>query len=233
MRNRRWTERALSLFEILVVVAIIALLVALLLPVVHQARKRSHTSSCISNLRQLVVAATMYRNDYGEYPLHLQVMTSYVKDPRIWICPSEPMPQDPQKVGEAVPPPHMPQRIITPYYFYTDISANLSTRVRRRLHHEPRLWVVYAARRLREADPNHGLFACVLHGEFKPLIPRRPYITHLEYQGLTLRALQDGSVQRVQTQRRLYSDGSTSVRDLWPMFTDAPCPPEFCHEEDY
>ena len=42
--------------ELLVVVAIIALLAALLLPVVNDARKRGYEATCLSNLRQLSAA---------------------------------------------------------------------------------------------------------------------------------------------------------------------------------
>ncbi|MFQ3609975.1 MAG: prepilin-type N-terminal cleavage/methylation domain-containing protein [Fimbriimonadales bacterium] len=232
MQRRRRPELGLSLVELLVVVAIIALLVALLLPVLHQARKRSYTSTCISNLRQLVAAATMYRNDYGEYPLYMEEMTGYVKDSRLWICPAEPTPEYPDKVAGNRRPPHVPKRVVTSYYYFTDLVAKLQRRVALDLYQRNQSLEVYTVRRLREADPHHGLFACILHGEREAIRSRRHYITHLDYRrGLTLRALQDGSVQRIQTEMRSLRDGSGAVRDLWPMFTDTPCPPEFCHEE--
>lgn len=55
-QNAAFCRRGLTLMELLVVVAIIALLAALLLPVVNDARKRGYEATCLSNLRQLSAA---------------------------------------------------------------------------------------------------------------------------------------------------------------------------------
>lgn len=55
-----------TLVELLTVVAIIAILAAILLPVLGQARAMARRSSCLSNLRQLGQAAILYSRDYGE-----------------------------------------------------------------------------------------------------------------------------------------------------------------------
>jgi len=59
--------RGFTLIELLVVIAIIAILAALLLPALAAAKRRAQQIQCISNQKQLALAANMYANDYGRY----------------------------------------------------------------------------------------------------------------------------------------------------------------------
>src|SRR5689334_8916729 len=69
MRRPRPSRRAFTLVELLVVIAIIALLIAILLPALSKTRALSNRVKCSSNLRQLVVATTLYANDFdGRLP---------------------------------------------------------------------------------------------------------------------------------------------------------------------
>ncbi len=56
-------QRAFTLIEVLVVVAIIAVLVAILLPSLARARMQGKSAVCLSNLKQQGYAALMYAND--------------------------------------------------------------------------------------------------------------------------------------------------------------------------
>jgi len=59
-------KRAFTLIELLVVIAIIAILAAILFPVFAQARESARKTSCLSNIKEISLAMTMYVQDYDE-----------------------------------------------------------------------------------------------------------------------------------------------------------------------
>ncbi len=94
-----------TLIELLVVIAIIAILAAILFPVFARARERARQTSCLSNMKQIGLAAMMYAQDYNEvyaptdlrYPGHRvtsatywpELLQPYLANWQILTCPSE------------------------------------------------------------------------------------------------------------------------------------------------
>ncbi len=69
LRNRRRMEPGFTLIELLVTIGIIAILAAILLPVISKAMSKARTASCASNLKQIYTAALTYSGDNGDkYP---------------------------------------------------------------------------------------------------------------------------------------------------------------------
>jgi prepilin-type N-terminal cleavage/methylation domain-containing protein/prepilin-type processing-associated H-X9-DG protein len=65
-RIRHRSRSGVTLIELLVVIAIIAILAAILFPVFAQAREKARAISCLSNTKQIGLAAMMYAQDYDE-----------------------------------------------------------------------------------------------------------------------------------------------------------------------
>ncbi len=60
-------KRHFTLIELLVVIAIIAILAAMLLPALNNARERGKAGTCLGNVKQLAATSILYRNDYDGY----------------------------------------------------------------------------------------------------------------------------------------------------------------------
>jgi len=101
--------RAFTLVEMLVVIAVIAILAALLLPVISRSKLSAQRVSCLNNVRQLSLGSFMYAS---ENKRHAGIETSafpggnwmgtlndYAKVKGILICPTAPMHEPPPASG--------------------------------------------------------------------------------------------------------------------------------------
>jgi len=61
-------RQGFTIIELLVVIAVIAVLTAILLPAVQQAREAARRSQCANNLKQLALGCRIYENFYGRFP---------------------------------------------------------------------------------------------------------------------------------------------------------------------
>lgn len=90
-----------TLIEILVVIAVISILAAILFPVFARARENARRSSCLSNEKQLGLAALQYTQDYDERLFGFSIseggvsktwmfrLQPYMKSKQLFKCPSE------------------------------------------------------------------------------------------------------------------------------------------------
>ena len=93
-------QRGFTLVELLVVIAVIAVLSAILFPVLAKAREKARQTRCLSNLKQIGLALGMYATDYDEmYPalwtgytrtVYAHLLMPYMKSTQMWTCPAEP-----------------------------------------------------------------------------------------------------------------------------------------------
>lgn len=72
-------QRAFTLVELLVVMAILGVLIALLLPQIGRASERANRSKCAANLKQMLIGFNMHVSDEGVYP------KSSATDPGGWM----------------------------------------------------------------------------------------------------------------------------------------------------
>jgi prepilin-type N-terminal cleavage/methylation domain-containing protein len=198
-----------SLTELLVVIAVLALLMSLILSVVIGARRRAYMASCTTQLRQLGLAFRMYLEDTERRPPNLGSLVWAGYSPKdILLCPSDIT----DGYGRLIDKVHLT--------IYPDVAYSY----RYFGHWSDRLWDLL----LRDAAA--GIMVCQLHGQRTEISDPDRYLG-LEFEGLILRLQVDGAVvQRHVIMERIVCPGEAvkcySINP-WRLLSDSPPPYPF------
>lgn len=212
-KRRRIESNGITLLELVIVMSILTLLLLLILPAVTSARKRGNDAVCISRMRQILAAISMYRQDNNQdFPRRLRPIMIYTNSQEVFACPSDPTPEGISgfSVYEGIPK-------LSYRYFaqFTDIDLFL--------------------RLVPAVDANHGILACIVHPNSNLSFRYPMFAPHVR------RGNSDGTVLTVrkrfpepdeilpQYRNNPYSNGCLNG---WLLYTNAPCPSEYCQRDE-
>ncbi len=206
----RRTRAAFTILELLIVIAIIALIAALLFPLFAGARKKARETQCMNNLHQVYIAWSLYTSDYQETaPLALYFILPYIKDRGVLVCPLD------QYGGLNTDATAHAQTPISYDYMGLMFDNGLLPKP------------LQSIRDIREKDPNFGFLLCYLHGRL--IVPGLPHPTGHSFCGKVLRVRRDGSIQVREVPIRRLDTGPGAGKEgrcAWELLTDLPMPPD-------
>lgn len=93
-----------TIIELLVVVAVIAILAGMLLPALNRAHEKARAISCAGNLHQIGLAVSVYASNFDRYPptyakidgvinRYIDILSPYIqKGAKVYVCPSDATP---------------------------------------------------------------------------------------------------------------------------------------------
>ncbi len=198
-------NRGLSLTEILIVIVILALLAALLFPVFANSKERAKIAPCTTNLRQISVALSTYASDNNDVmPRSLAELEANQEGIRsALVCISDVTTGANKAETERTGNKHS--------YFFMPPDPRFRTA-------------------LANADSNHGVAYCVLHGEREAV--QGEYLPKRDTTGLVLRLRRDGSIQHAKVGHMCSAPspgGQLRGRQEWSLLSDTKCVDQFCY----
>jgi prepilin-type N-terminal cleavage/methylation domain-containing protein len=202
MESRR--HLGFSLTEVLIVIVIIALLAALIFPVITNAKSKSLEVPCTTNLRQFHVAWAMYMEANNDrMPLGIEGMAVTTRmDSNVLRCPAD-------RYGGVSK--YSTKLLAKPVsYYYLPNSDDFRDA-------------------LEIADANFGIAYCVLHGRL--VKPIDEFDAVRDTTGLVLRLRRDGSIQHAKVGNLCSPNtpnGRLRGRQRWSLLTDVKCVEPFC-----
>jgi prepilin-type N-terminal cleavage/methylation domain-containing protein len=90
--NQNTRSPGFTLIELLVVIAIFAILAGMLLPALAKAKEKAKRTTCLSNLRQIALGASMYLGDHND-------AMPWIADAELQLTP----PVNPTRNGSSAP----------------------------------------------------------------------------------------------------------------------------------
>ena len=149
MKHNFKAAEGFTLVELLVVIAVIAILAALLLPAISAAKRKAQRTVCVSNLRQINLGIRMYSDDSHDatpspgsaasptnfvtlYSAYRQLMQSYLgangassPTDKTFVCPADTFYPNHIFTDDAAPTEYVQQGLHeTPYVDFSSYSFN-------------------------------------------------------------------------------------------------------------
>lgn len=81
-RRHSWsiTRAGFTLFQLMVVVAILSLMMSIFLPIIQSSREKARRSQCVNNLKQIGIALHNYNDTYKQLPFNSQAGNKYLRN---------------------------------------------------------------------------------------------------------------------------------------------------------
>lgn len=159
------SQKAFTLVELLVVIAVIAILAGLLLPALARGKDQAYSTKCLSNFRQIGIGVMMYENDNNEsLPLSshqaaswVGVLQPLVGGTNLWRCPRDQNKTRPYSfaINEYLLPPE-PGETRKNYSTYTSLPSGPET-------------MMFAEARTNMVGSDHFHFTDPMDGGYSPL----------------------------------------------------------------